>query len=76
MSRIATISFKRPAKQLLEALKQNSVSLVTLSKDFQPLLANVNVVSFYERQQTPLLKSLVSLYMSMSNTAQDNIDVR
>ena len=56
---IARLTLQRPAKHLLEALQQNSVPLVTLSRQFRPLVDSIRVVSFYERQVTPLVGTLV-----------------
>ena len=56
---IARLTLQRPAKQLLEALQQNSVPLVTLSRQFRPLVDSIRVVSFYEREVTPLVGTLV-----------------
>ena len=51
---LAKIAFKKPQKQLLETLKQDSYELDTLSEEFSNLHSALKIVSCYEQKETEI----------------------
>lgn len=49
LANIARVTFRRPARQLLQALETNSSALLDLSMSFRPLHTQLNLVSFCEQ---------------------------
>lgn len=59
--KITMAAFRRPATQLLEALRLDSDGLARLNKQFKEACSGLDIVSFYERQaeNSALSSSLV-----------------
>ena len=67
LSKIATLAFQNPSKQLLKTLKLDSTLLRKITDDFKEACTGIEVISFYERRRTPLLNSLVRAVPSLHN---------
>ena len=60
LANIARITFRRSARQVLQALEANSSALLDLTMSFKPLHAEVTLVSFCE--QLPMSVGFVSTH--------------
>jgi flagellar basal body rod protein FlgG len=67
LANIATVTFKKPNIQLLEALKQNSQELQDLQEEVAAILSSFPVVSCFEQKPTKFRKGIFQKTIWVSN---------